>query len=297
MLLETCAVAGILGIGSAWLVISEMPWWWCVLPVVAQGFWFQRLYVVGHEAAHRKLFPRRPRLNDVWGQVALTPILVPLSIFRMIHRFHHGGNRRDANTAALDVYVVPPGAGRARRAWCWLLWYLGVFGGGWFVHSLVSIVLFLCLPVPLARRVSPAFRGWNTGAQVRAMGIFGLGVGAHVAVALGYGTVVWWVCLGLPFGVFALVYSVQLYVYHYDTTMGRDVRFHVRSLGGSPVVSWWLLNLNEHATHHREPSIVWYALPDHRQPLPEAHRHNQNVETFWQGVTQQLKGPTIVEKA
>ena len=28
------------------------------------------------------------------------------------------------------------------------------------------------------------------------------------------------------------------------------------------VLAWWLLNLNEHDTHHRRTKVVWYELPD-----------------------------------
>ena len=164
------------------------------------------------------------------------------------------------------------------------------------MHSLVSIVLFLCLPVSLARRVSPVFRGWTTADQLRAIGVFFLGLSGHAVVILTLGLLAWSVCFGLPLIVFAVVYSAQLYVYHYDTTVGSDVRFHVRNLGGSAIISWWLLNLNEHATHHRVPTIVWYELPEHRKFLPEGYRSNQNAKSFWQGLTQQLRGPTIVEE-
>ena len=115
----------------------------------------------GHEASHHKLLPEHPRANDAIGQLALFFLMVPLSVFRKIHRFHHGANRRDHQTSALDCYVVPKGAGPLRRGWAHVLWFTGILGGGWFTHSLVSILLFLFLPVSMARKVSPAFQGWN----------------------------------------------------------------------------------------------------------------------------------------
>ena len=82
-----------------------LPWAWGL--VILQGLWFQRLYGVGHEAAHGKLYPRRRRLNDAAGQLALLPIAVPVGIFRKIHKFHHGQNRRDHRTSALDTFIIP----------------------------------------------------------------------------------------------------------------------------------------------------------------------------------------------
>ena len=38
-----------------------------MLLAVAQGLWLYRLYVVAHEAVHKKLFPRSPWLNELAG--------------------------------------------------------------------------------------------------------------------------------------------------------------------------------------------------------------------------------------
>lgn len=181
VVVETAGI--VVGLVAATVALFEVGSWAWVLPAVAQGFWFQRLYVVGHEAAHRKLLPAAPWLNDLIGQAALLPIGVPLRIFRQIHAFHHGCNRLDDDTSALEVFVVPRGAGPLRRALCWVVWYAAVFAGGWFLHSLISIVLFLFLPLPVARKVSPAFRGWRLRDQVASILWFGAAVGAHVAFA------------------------------------------------------------------------------------------------------------------
>jgi len=296
MLAETAAVALALYGAAVGVILAPLPDPLALLPAALLGLWFQRLYVVGHESAHRKLFPGRTLPNDVLGQLALLPLLVPLSVFRAIHRFHHGDNRRDAHTSALDVFPVPRGAGALRRAWCWMLWYLAVFGGGWFLHSLVSVVLFLFLPPRVARRVSPAFRRWRVRDQLRAIAVFAGGVLLHAGTALWLGAAGWALTLGTAFLVFAWVYSAQLYVYHYRTTLGPDVRHHVRPLRAGPVARWWLLHLNEHDVHHGDPTLCWYELRDHRRPPPEAFAGNHTGHTFLQGVLHQLRGPTIVEE-
>ena len=295
MLAETGLIGlGLYGLAAA-MTLSEAPPALAALPALGMGFWMQRLYVVGHEAAHRKLLQTRWQ-NDLAGQLALLPILVPLSVFRAIHRFHHADNRRTPRISALDVFPVPAGAGPLRRGLCVALWYAAVFAGGWFLHGLVSVLLFLLLPPRLARRVSPAFRRWTVRDQLSAAGRFALGVGLHVGTGLWLGAAGWWWCLGLPLLVFAWVYSAQLYVYHYRTTVGPQTRFHARRLRGGRWVSWWLLNLNEHDTHHREPRIPWYDLPAHRADPPPAFAANHTGHTFLQGVLHQLRGPTIVEE-
>jgi len=290
---ETAFILIGLGTAAAWLALHGSPWW--VLPAILQGFWLQRLYVVGHESAHRKLWPRAMWLNDLLGQLALLPIGVPLRIFKQIHAFHHGCNRLDDRTSSLEVHVVPRGAGPLRRAWCWIVWYAAVFAGGWFLHSLVSIVLFLVLPLRVARRVSPAFRGWTLRDRAASIAWFLLAVAAHLALGAALGPLGWFAAIGLPFLVFAWVYSAQLYVYHYGTTRGPAVRFHVRPLRAGPVVRWWLLNLNEHDVHHGDPSIAWYELPHRRTPLPPEHVDPDGPRTFLGGVLHQLRGPEIVE--
>lgn len=269
--------------------------WWLAVGVVLQGVWLQRSYCVGHEASHKKLFATHPWLNDCIGQLSLFSILVPLPVFRAIHRFHHGANRRDHHTSALEVFVVSPEAGPLRRALPRVLWFAGVFAGGWFLHGLVSVMLFLFCPPSVARRISPAFAGWTWSHQIASIVLFALPVLGHVAVATLGGFELWAALLGGPLAVFAWVYSVQIYVYHYGTTIGPETRFHARRLDGGPLLGWWLLHLNQHDTHHQRTKVVWYELPAQGRPLPERFASNQNVHRFSQGIRQQLNGPLVVE--
>ena len=67
--------------------------------LLALGLWLDRMYAVGHEAVHRKLFPDSPTANDLVGAVLLAPMCAPLTVFRKIHQFHHGQNRRAPKVA------------------------------------------------------------------------------------------------------------------------------------------------------------------------------------------------------
>ncbi len=198
------------------------------LTIVALGCWFHRLYTNAHEAIHKMLFPQHLWLNDLVGQILLLPLLIPLPVYRKIHAFHHGHNRRNHETSTLDGYVVKPGPGRLKRASVYGLWYVGVFFGGYFLHGLVSIILFLCLPQRVARSISPAFKGWRLLDQLRSWLAFGLGGLLHVSVALAWGVEAWAVMFGFPFLVFAWLYSLLVYIYHYRTSYGPEVRFNVR---------------------------------------------------------------------
>ena len=290
MLAETWGILLSLAVGAG--VLQTTLGWLASAPLsVLCGVWMQRLYVVGHEAAHGKLYPDSRRHNDAWGQLALLPILVPLPVFRAIHRFHHGYNRKDPSTSALDTFVFRR-LTLTNRVYAWTVWLLAVLAGGWFWHSVVSILLFLFLPVSVARRVSPAFEGWTLSMRLRSLVVMAVSVAAHVAVGMWAGAGVWVASLGIPLAVFGWVYSVQLYVYHYNTTIGPKVQLHPRRLHG-PLIGWWLLNLNEHDTHHRRPKTVWYALPGGPE-LPPEYAGNQRHTSWFRGLVDQLAGPTLL---
>ncbi|HEY1056480.1 MAG TPA: fatty acid desaturase, partial [Emticicia sp.] len=126
-----------------------------------QGLWFYRFYIVGHEASHKKLFADNLPANDFWGSVILLPIMVPITIYRKIHYFHHGFNRKDEHTSALDTYVVKKEPNTLQKIYYYVVWYLSVFFGGFFIHSLVSVILFLFIPPRISVKISPAFKNWT----------------------------------------------------------------------------------------------------------------------------------------
>lgn len=263
---------------------------------LAAGLWLDRMITVGHEAAHRKLFPDQPRLNDLCGAVVMAPLLVPLVVYRQIHGFHHGHNRRAPKLATLDVVVLPPGPGPRRAlAWLvgWIAWILGVFAGGFYLHGVVSIVIFLLLPTALARRISPAFKNWRLRQRLRAWLEIGAGVTFHLAVARWLGFDVWLHALALPTLAFAWIYSLLVYIYHYRAPIGADVRHNVRSLARNPLLSWVLLDFNEHATHHADPRLPWYLLAQRRVAAPPVPGEPR---TILAAVLRQLRGPVFVER-
>lgn len=301
LLLETLLIYVVLCAASA--AVMQLEGWprlllWPPL-LLALGLWLDRLYSVGHEAVHRKLFPDSRRLNDLVGALVLAPVCAPLTVFRKIHQFHHGQNRRAPKVATLDVVILPPGPSWRRglvRAWGWVTWLLAVFAGGFFLHSLVSVVLFLLLPTAIACGISPAFKGWRPQQRAIAWLELLLGFGLHALVWRLGGGALWLATLGLPLLAFAWVWSLLLYIYHYRTTIGGDIRYNVRSLRPGRLLSWVLLNFNEHTTHHADPRIPWYQLPGHRIASPPEYAGNHNVDTIAAAILQQLRGPIFVER-
>ena len=101
------------------------------------------------------------------------------------------------------------------------------------------------------------------------------------------------VALALPTLAFAWFYSLLVYIYHYRAPLGADVRRNVRSLARSPVLSWLLLDFNEHATHHADPRLPWYLLARRRVDGPPAPGEPR---TILAAVLRQLRGPVFFER-
>jgi len=291
------SVAGFVLLFAAALSVHQQlegPLRWPLLLAlgIAQGLWMDRLYVTAHEAIHRKLFPGRPRLNDGIGAALMTPVMAPFTVYRRVHAFHHGVNRRDPESAALDHFRAKAPNSRRARLWYRAVWTFYVFGAGFFLHSVATVALFLFAPGRWAERVSPVFANWGPKLRARAGLEFAAGAALHLGVALIWGVGAWAAVLGLPLLVFAWVWSLLLYIYHYRTEVGPDVRRNVRSLPRQPFLSWLLLNFNEHATHHHDPRVPWYQLPERRVPCPP-EPDGEAVSTLWQAVWRQRRGPVL----
>jgi fatty acid desaturase len=262
--------------------------------LIFQGLWCYRIYIVGHESAHKKLFSKNIILNDLIGNIMLIPLFVPITIYRKIHYFHHGFNRKDAHTSNLDTFIIRGKHKVFKKMYYYFVWYLNVFLGGFFIHSLVSVFLFLFIPPKIALKISPAFRDWRLKDQLLSIFLFSLSVLFHYNVFAIFGKTVYLFTLGFPLLSFAWVLSLLVYIFHYKTTIGNEVRFNVRSVRYVPIFSWILMNFNEHATHHQFPNIPWYELPDNRKNLPEIYSiKNQNTWSFFKAILNQFKGPNI----
>jgi fatty acid desaturase len=295
LLVETVGVFTLLVVLAS-VSLKSMPqslrWPAVALLSIGAGLWFDRMYTVAHEAVHRKLFPLS-RLNDFIGAALMLPLIAPFTIYRKIHGFHHGANRRDPQTAALDHFRVSASAPAWERTRYKAVWFFYVFCGGFFLQTLATILIFLLVPTNHAEKISPVFRSWPRRLRIRAWVEFGLGVGIHVGVAAAFGGAMYLAVLGLPMMVFAWVWSLLLYVYHYRTSVGPEVLHNVRSLPRQPLFSWLLLNFNEHATHHRDPNIPWYELPKRRYRLPASHSANDDVHSLAAAIWQQRLGPVL----
>lgn len=272
---------------------------WLIYTVIVlfQGLWFYRLYIVGHESSHRKLFVSNKTINDIVGSIILLPLITPINIYRKIHMFHHGFNRKDNHTSVLDTFTTKKPS-LLKTIYFYMLWYISVFFGGLFLHSLISVILFLFIPPKWAKKISPAFNGWTIKDQFKAILLFSIGVGFHLSIYYLFGQNIYLWTMGYPLLSFAWILSLFVYIFHYKTTVGNQVRYNVRSVKRLPFFSWLLMNFNEHATHHQFPNIPWYELPTKRTDLPkEFLDKNQNTWNLFKAIFQQIKGPRIIDES
>jgi omega-3 fatty acid desaturase (delta-15 desaturase) len=88
--LDIGAIAGLYAIAH-----TVDSWFFWPIFWLAQGTLFWALFVVGHDCGHRS-FSRHLWVNDLFGHLAHTPILVPFHGWRISHRTHH------KNTGSLE---------------------------------------------------------------------------------------------------------------------------------------------------------------------------------------------------
>jgi fatty acid desaturase len=156
--------------------------------------------------------------------------------------------------------------------------------GGWFLHSLVSVVFFLFLPLQVARRVSPAFHGWRRKDQLNSLVCFTFALAIHLCVFRFLGAHFWALTIGWPLLVF--------YVYHYRSGYGPKIKEHVLSFRSIAFLRWWLLGFSDHVAHHHEPGLSWYLLAERSDSMSQDQSGKRSVAI---GILRQWRGPNIVE--
>lgn len=139
------------GIGSLWLISliaalalgwNALSWWQGLLLIGVRSQLHTGLFIIGHDAMHRVLWPGQPRLNDRLGALAL--LLYAGLSYRQCRAMHHRHHRLTATSADPDF----PASGQAHL----LSWY-GQFMAGYLSRSqmsrlLIGWALLFCLVSP-----------------------------------------------------------------------------------------------------------------------------------------------------
>jgi fatty acid desaturase len=235
---------------AAWfaVLLTGLPWpLQFVLLVYLGGLWMS----LGHELLHGHPTPWN-WLNTAVGFLPLS-LWVPFHRYKTLHVEHHFSDLTDPVDDPESFYVTPEEwqrAGAVRRRW---ILFLRTAPGRLTVGVPRSIVRFW----------------WS---EVRLMGDPRILVqwAAHIAAAVAFG---WWL-----FGVL----GVNPLVYVMAFCLGGSACTHLRSfvehnavasgtrsavVKAGPVMSLLFLNNNLHHTHHAEPEVAWYRIPERHRAL------------------------------
>jgi fatty acid desaturase len=235
-------IAAVLTWNAGWWPLTVVCW--CVCAHVGHS-----KLIAFHEASHGTLNPKW-RVNEFQGIMLGTTILVPLSVYRLVHGRHHAyiGTESD-----LEFWpFVNPGTARWKR----VLAAIGELFFGFFYTPIVFLHGVLA-----AHRVPPA--------QKRRI------IWEYAIIALVWPTVLyvvhtngWWEPFLVGYGVQALIagnlQSVRKFTEHLGL-MGDTILTTTRTVVDKRLygeaMSRSMLRIDYHGTHHRYAKVPYYHLP------------------------------------
>lgn len=223
------------GLSSLWLVsligvlalpLQALPWWQGLLLVGLRSQLHTGLFIIGHDAMHRVLWPGHPRLNDRLGALALLLYAgLPYSHCRALHHRHH---RLTATAADPDF----PARGHAHL----IHWY-GQFMAGYLSWAqmgrlLGGWALLVCLLHPFTPSAA-----W---------------------------VVLLFCTLPLLFSSWQLfVFGTYLPHRHQRAPMGRPGPLSLDHPAWLSLLACY--HFGYHREHHDHPQLAWYQLPAQRR--------------------------------
>jgi fatty acid desaturase len=238
------------------LAAAATAWWQIGLLALGFAIVGNSIYASLHEAEHGILLPWRVANNSFGAFLALF-FPAPFHLLRQSHLGHHYRNRSDDE--AFDLYFDGD-----NPLWKWLQLY-GILTGFFWLVIVLSNVILLILPTAALTRFfgfdRPSSACWNSY-NPRYWPLIRLEAAAAIAF---HASIVW--CLDIPVASYCLVYagfglswSAMQYVHHFGTE--RDVIDGARNLWLFPPIDAIWLHHNWHHTHHQQPTVSWFYLPE-----------------------------------
>jgi fatty acid desaturase len=229
-------------------------WWGYAVAFFLVGRGFALLNILGHEAAHRLLFPGR-RLNDFVGRWLLAyPAFTPFDVYRRAHMAHHrdelGPDEPDAGLyAGYPITTASMRRKLTRDA-------LGL--SGW-------------------KNLAPLFQA-TTRRSSRPVALRILGVQLALWAAFWAASGKWWLYPLLWLGPWLTVWRVlnrlRAIAEHGGMRRSEDRRQTTHVVRQRPLARFWLVPYNTgwHLAHHVDSGIPWRQLPA---------LHNELVNAGW----------------
>jgi fatty acid desaturase len=249
LVLQLCAFAAAIA-----LVVYAAPSFPIALPAsILLGAIWTSLFAPFHECIHQTAFRSR-RLNAIGGWLSGVPFGMAPAVYRDFHFEHH----RHTHDPARDPEMVgaPSVAYWPTNPLGWL-WSVG---GLWLIWLKVGLMFRLAMrsvarPGPMPAWVEPE----NVAPMIQGSRIIALAWSALLVLALlGVRGAIWLLVALIACHVFQSVWltSEHTGLQHDGTILART-----RTTLTSPLIAWWLWNMNYHAEHHAWPAIPWHALP------------------------------------
>ena len=222
-------------LASAWLIslisllscdIQLLPGWFLVLAVVLRTQLQTGLFIIGHDAMHQLLWPRRRVANDLLGTLALFAYAaLPYRRCRALHRRHHRapGSQEDPDFAG------DPGSG-------WQGWYRRFMATYLSCSQMGGLLVSWAILLLVFGAISPT-------------------AGTNILVF----------CT-LPLVLSSLqLFIVGTYLPH-RSHRGPHASSHPDSLNLPPWLSLLAcFHFGYHREHHDHPDLAWFELPTARQ--------------------------------
>jgi len=257
---------------------------------VLAGLIIARLFIIGHDACHQSLTPRRG-LNKWLGRIAFLPSITPYSLWEVGHNVVHHGY---TNLKGFDFVWAPYSLDefQALPRWRQALERVYRTGYGAGLYYLIEI-WWQKLFFP-SRRQMPTRRGIFT-ADCLLVGAFGAAwIGGLAAAALLTGQSVLLVVgagFVLPFLVWNMTVGFVLYVHHTHTSVAWydtksmwakaqpfvSTTVHLRFRHG---IGAALHHIMEHTAHHVDMSVPLYHLKRAQSLLEHALPGRIIIENF-----------------
>ncbi len=234
------------------------------------GHFFHTKPLSMHDASHGTLDPNRRR-NNFFGIVCGTAALVPLSVYRFAHAYHHGymSTEKDPELWPFNQ----PGTSRPLRLFCA---FCEIFLGAIYTPLLFFRSLFTCGTIKK---------------KLRRQIIAGYGL-----IVVTWGTVFWLVnyfdiwepfLIGfvLPYFFAGMYQTLNKYTEHMgllgDTVLS-GTRTVIPVTAVNKLASNMIQHVDHHGTHHRFAQIPFYQLPEASEIVyGEESPENPVFRSYW----------------
>ncbi len=287
----------LLGAGGAWLLtavlVAVLPWWWAQIPLaLVNGLLIAVVFVVGHDAAHGALFPRR-WMNRLAARFGLLPALHPLSSWVHSHnRLHHAFT----NIREKDSSFPPLDPAEYRAFPMWKRWltrrYRTWYGIGLYYFADIWLK-WEFLPAKAHRPKNPRAFQFDRLFVVGFVAVWLTGL-AWAAGWQPWGVAWnWLVGFALPQFVWNWLIGFIIFQQHthpkvawFSKLDAPSPSFFQMQVQATPYLQfprgfrWLMRHIMEHTAHHTDPMVPLYHLPEAQHELSTKYR-TEMVRVIW----------------